>query len=197
MSQHCAETALLAFGSNLSFGDQPPEVTIALSLRTLAAHGLAVERVSRLFRTPCFPLGAGPDYINAAAVVTPRHDMGPDQVLAALHAVEHATGRARGHRWAGRTLDIDLLAMGDKVLPDADTQAHWRNLAFRDQLRLAPDRLILPHPRLQDRAFVLVPLAEVAPDWRHPLLDLTVTQMLARRPPAEIATVTALPDALD
>lgn len=197
MSQPCVERVLLAFGSNLPFGDESPEVTIFKTIGGFAAHGLAVERVSRLYRTPCFPRGAGPDYINAAAVVTPRHGMSAHDVLAVLHGIEAATGRARGGRWAGRTLDIDLLACGDSVLPDAETHAHWRNLPFRDQLRLAPDRLILPHPRLQDRAFVLVPLADVAPDWRHPLLDLTVAQMLALRPAEEIAMVVALPDTLD
>jgi 2-amino-4-hydroxy-6-hydroxymethyldihydropteridine diphosphokinase len=58
-----------------------------------------------------------------------------------------------------------------------------------DQARLAPDRLILPHPRLQDRAFVLVPLADVAPDWRHPLSGLSVDQMLQALPAEDVAAV--------
>ena len=160
----------------------------------LADLGLPVATQSRLYRTPCFPRGAGPDYVNAAAGLTRRHDMTGEEVLAILHRVERAHGRARARRWAGRTLDLDLLALGGSVLPDAQTQAHWRNLPFRDQLRLAPDGLVLPHPRLQDRAFVLVPLAEVAPDWVHPLTGLSVMQMLALRPADEVATVTPLPD---
>ena len=197
MSQHCAAPALIAFGANLPFGEQRPDVTIVQAIKALAELGLGIESVSKLYRTPCFPRGAGPDYVNAAARVTPRQDLSAQDVLAILHRVEDATGRARGDRWAGRTLDIDLLACGDSVLPDHDTQGRWRNLPFRDQLRLAPDRLILPHPRLQDRAFVLVPLADVAPDWVHPLLGLSVAQMLSRRPADEVATVEALPPMVD
>lgn len=81
-----------------------------------------------------------------------------------------------------RTLDIDLLAMGDSVLPDAETQDRWRLLPMEQQVRATPDRLILPHPRLQDRAFVLVPLADVAPDWVHPRTGQSVRAMLAALP---------------
>ena len=185
---------LVAFGANLHFADDPPDITILWAIKALADRGICVEAASRLYKTPCFPRGNGPDYVNAAARMTLRHDLSPDNVLGVLHEVEQSRGRARGGRWAGRTLDIDLLAMGDSVLPDAGTQAHWRNLPFRDQLRLAPDRLILPHPRLQDRAFVLVPLADVAAGWVHPTLGLSVAQMLARCPPDDIATVVALDD---
>ena len=84
------------------------------------------------------------------------------------------------------------LAAGDLILPDMATQTHWRNLPTDDQSRLSPPTLILPHPRIQDRAFVLVPLADIAPDWRHPVLGLTVTQMLSRLDLEDIAAVTPL-----
>ena len=190
------KTALVAFGANLPFGGNMPQATVAQAVLALAERGLAVMACSPLYRTPCFPAGAGPDYVNAAAVLAVPDDMGAAEVLAQLHSVEAAFGRARDTRWGRRTLDIDLLAIGDAVLPDATTHAQWRMLAPEAQVIAAPDRLILPHPRLQDRAFVLVPLADVAPDWVHPVLGLSVAQMLAALPEGDRADVHHLVDAV-
>ena len=180
-----SEHALVAFGANMPFDGQDPGETLRAAIVALADEGHAAVALSRLYATPCFPAGAGPDYVNAAAVLDCGQGVDLASLLERLHRVEARFGRERVQRWGMRTLDIDLLAMGDSVLPDAQTQDRWRNLPPEAQIRTTPDQLILPHPRLQDRAFVLVPLADVAPDWVHPRTGLTVAQMLAALPQAD------------
>lgn len=182
--------ALLAFGGNEPTAGKGPAQTIAAALDDLAAQGVAVLATSRLFSTPCFPPGAGPDFVNAAAAVAT--DRSPHALLELLHRIEASHGRDRQQRWGARTLDIDLIAYDDLVLPDLATYRHWRELDAHTQARTAPDDLILPHPRLQDRAFVLVPLAEVAGNWRHPVSGKSAGQILASLPESEKTAIRPL-----
>ncbi|THH35058.1 2-amino-4-hydroxy-6-hydroxymethyldihydropteridine diphosphokinase [Aliishimia ponticola] len=175
--------ALIAVGANMPSVEGDARETVIWAIREFANNGWVIRSVSHLFETPCFPPGAGPDYINAAFVLDT--ELSAPEVLAQLHAVEAAAGRERLQRWGQRSLDLDLIALGDQVLPDAQTVSDWMALPLDQQVRRTPDELLLPHPRLQDRAFVLGPLVEVAPDWVHPLTGKTVREMFDMLPQAE------------
>ena len=182
---------LVALGGNMPSPAGAPEKTLRAAFAALGkAPGVALVATSALYATPCFPAGAGPDYVNAACKL--ESALGPDEILAALHRIEADYGRARTRRWGQRTLDLDLIAHGQHVLPDPVQHAEWRSLPLAAQTQTAPDRLILPHPRLAERAFVLVPLNDVAPAWRHPILGRSVSEMLADLPGSLRDEVTAL-----
>lgn len=187
---------LVALGANLpndvTSPRQLPSDTLHAAVSDLVFSGLHLRALSPFFATPCFPVGAGPDYVNAVAAFDGDAALTPDHVLAILHRVEVKHGRIRAGRWAGRTLDLDLLAIGDWILPNASTQRYWQDLPAVDQPLLTPDQLILPHPRMADRAFVLVPLVEVAPDWMHPVLGKTATQLRDALPRGDLAAVRRL-----
>ena len=181
---------LIALGANVSILDEALEHTLAKALIALAKAGFAIRAVSRFYSTPCFPVGAGPNYVNAAVVL--ESAWSAEQILQRLHEIEGAFGRERVQRWGQRTLDLDLIGVDDVVLPDLSHFRKWHALAPALQAKTAPERLILPHPRMQDRAFVLVPLADIAGDWVHPVLAQSVDALLAQIPKAQRAEVTPI-----
>jgi 2-amino-4-hydroxy-6-hydroxymethyldihydropteridine diphosphokinase len=145
------EKAAIALGSNLGQSEQI--LKSALNLLH-ASPGVTVLHQSSLYQTT--PVGPPqPDYVNACAVVETRLD--PEDLLARLLQIEQQFGRVRQERWGARTLDLDLLLFGDRILKTADLE--------------------IPHPRMGDRAFVLIPLAEIAPDWIHPLSQRAIAHL--------------------
>ena len=181
---------LVALGSNIANAGNEASETVKKALHRLNETGLVIRKQSRLFQTPAYPPGIGPPFVNA--VVEIETDQAPDLLMENLHRIEAETGRQRDVRWSPRVIDLDLLAIGDSVLPDLETQSHWRNLPLEDQMRLAPSDLILPHPRMQDRAFVLVPLRDIAPDWVHPVIGKSVEEMLTLLPDDDKSSIIPL-----
>ena len=178
---------LIALGSNVTSLSTSSDQLLNESMDEISKSVGKISLRSKNYRTPCFPVGAGPDFANAVIRVETELDI--QGALDALHAIEADFGRVRTVRWGQRTLDLDLLAADDVVCPDEVTVNHWINLPLNRQMAEAPDQLLLPHPRLQDRAFVLVPMADVAPDWKHPILGRTVLEMLEQLPRDEIDQV--------
>lgn len=139
---------LIALGSSLPFCRlEPPQIIRAA--RAALGRIADIKAVSRLYISPAWPDSGDPPFINAAAALAT--DLRPEALLAALHAIEAGFGRRRGKPNSPRTLDLDLVDYEGRV---------------RSADALSP--LILPHPRLAERDFVLVPLLEVAPDWVCP-----------------------------
>lgn len=181
---------MVALGSNATSRHGDPAETVEKALAALNGDGFRLVARSRLYLTPFVPAGAGPDVINAAAVV--ETELAPAAALARLHRIEAAFDRTRQRRWGTRTLDLDLLMAGSEVLPDRATFLAWQGLPAEEQRARAPDGLIVPHPRMAERAFVLVPAVDVAADWRHPVFDRTLAELLAALPAQEVAAVRAL-----
>lgn len=184
---------LIAMGANLPSEQGDLRDTFAVALELLAAEGTNLVAISRIYRTPAVPAGAGPDFLNATISV--RAAMSPAEMLATLHRIEAALGRTRVRRWEARVIDLDLLAAGQTILPDEATLRRWMDLDANEQASLMPDQMILPHPRLHQRAFVLLPLCDIAPDWRHPVTQRNVMEMRDDLPPEALAGISVLDDA--
>ncbi len=161
----------IGLGSNLPSCAGPPRQTLAAALARLAEHGITLCGVSGFYESaPLETPDPQPAYVNAVAAIASGRT--PEALLDCLLGIEAAFGRMRSRRRAARTLDLDLLDWKGVVRPDA---ALWRAVA---EGREEGARLLLPHPRLHRRRFVLAPLAEIAPDWRHPVFGTSIPDLL-------------------
>ena len=169
---------LIALGANKPTSKDDLTSTLERTIRLLNDQDdVDVIRVSRWYDTPAWPAGSGPDFVNGAAVL--RSDLAPEHILQCLHMVEAILGRSRHTRWEPRVCDLDLIGAGSLVAPDAATVRRFMAMSAEKARHEIPDQLILPHPRMHERAFVVVPLQDVAPDWVHPILQKSVVELVA------------------
>jgi 2-amino-4-hydroxy-6-hydroxymethyldihydropteridine diphosphokinase len=156
----------IGLGANLPhprFG--PPRATLEHVLELLPGLGLTILRRSGWYESAPVPVSDQPWYVNG--VVHAATGLSPQEALAGLHGIEAELGRARGELNAARSVDLDILSIG-KIILDG------------------PEPPIVPHPRMDSRAFVLLPLAEIAPDWRHPITGVPISELIRRLPRDQI-----------
>jgi 2-amino-4-hydroxy-6-hydroxymethyldihydropteridine diphosphokinase len=147
----------VALGGNLAGDYASCEALLEAALARFPQAGLPVLARSGWWRSAAWPDPSAPEYRNGIAIV--EAEQGPQVVLDALLRIETALGRQRGARNAPRTLDLDLIAYGRRVLDTPE--------------------LILPHPRAHERRFVMGPVAAILPEWRHPVLGRTAADLAA------------------
>jgi 2-amino-4-hydroxy-6-hydroxymethyldihydropteridine diphosphokinase len=157
---------LIGLGANLPSRAGLPAETLSAALGELSLRGVRSEAHSRFYRSPAWPDASDPPYVNAVARVSTT--LAPEELLSTLHAVEVLFGRERKTLNAPRSLDLDILDFGGLVQDGPP---------------------MLPHPRMAERAFVLLPLAEIAPQWRHPTTGETLESLIAKLPPEALRGV--------
>jgi 2-amino-4-hydroxy-6-hydroxymethyldihydropteridine diphosphokinase len=150
------EAVIVALGGNLPGAHDSVESLLEAALVALDAAGLRVVARSRWWRSAAWPDPTEPAFLNGVVLVDTK--LPPKAALEALHAIEREFGRERGQANAPRTLDLDLIAYGRRVDGPGVT---------------------LPHPRAHERRFVMGPLAQIAPGWRHPKLGQTAENLAA------------------
>ncbi len=156
---------LIGMGSNLISAEfETSQSLLEASFNSMENQGLKVVERSSWYRSAPIPASDQPWFVNG--VVRVESNLEPEALLQVLHTVENEYGRVRRRRNESRTLDLDLLAYDDRIVNEADG-------------------LVLPHPRLQERGFVLLPLAELAPQWRHPTSGLRAAELLDSLPPGQ------------
>lgn len=148
----------IGLGANLPGPAGPPRATLEAALARLEGAGVRIVRRSRWYRSPAWPDPREPEFVNAVAAV--ETDLGAAELMRRLHKIEAELGRSRSTPNAPRAIDLDLLD-------------------YRGAVEAGPEGPILPHPRLHLRAFVLLPLAEIAPDWRHPVSRRALAELIA------------------
>lgn len=153
--------AFIALGSNLAGRFSSPKAALEAAIAALKGVDIQMVASSRLYRSTAWPDPSDPEFVNA--VLSVKTILSASALLMRLHETEAAFGRERRHVNAPRTLDLDIVDYGGRVSAPGETP-------------------ILPHPRLADRAFVLLPLMEIAPNWRHPVTGQAVGELVAELP---------------
>lgn len=171
-SAGAASAVLVALGGNLASAEGGPRRTIEAALTMMPAFGLRIRKVAPFYRTPSLSTYIQNYYVNSVAEIETA--LPPGALLAALHRIEALFGRVRRDRWGPRVLDLDLLDYRGLIVPAVGRRG--------PEAGAGPLPLALPHPAIAERAFVLLPLRDVAPCWRHPVTGASVDALIRGLP---------------
>ena len=174
---------LISCGANIPGPFGKPYQTLLRAFEEFKSEGLFIEKKSRLYSSVAFPDPKKPRYVNGCLEISANCE--ENDVLKRLKRIEIKMGRQKNSRWGSRICDLDLLSCDDRIYPSHQIFDYWFRLPLENQFLEKPEELLLPHPRIQDRAFVLKPLLELASNWRHPVFNLTVKEMFDFLPRAE------------
>ena len=159
----------IALGSNLETENMDRLEILNKALEYFPMFSISLVKVSSFWESKSYPNKNQPNFINAVSEV--QSILNPHQTLCSLKKIEIILGRKVNSRWGSRVLDLDILASGSLILPNLRIFNRWLKMPLQHQIQNQPNQLILPHPRIQDRLFVLKPLSEIDPSWIHPVLN--------------------------
>ena len=161
---------IISLGSNVVSRWGDPASTIRHAFGVLDSMGISLLHYSALYRTTPYGVTEQPIFVNAAAAI--RTALPPAALLTVLKKIEAKAGRRPSRRWGPRALDIDIIDYNARILNWPKGNNHRHKYGARP--------LILPHPEIQSRPFVLQPMLDIAPYWHHPVSGESVTQLIAR-----------------
>lgn len=154
-------TIFIGLGANLPSRIGQPKQTLAAALERMPEFGICIEALSSWVSSPAYPPSDQPDFVNG--VVRVSTSLSPLELMKALLDIEQEFGRTRQKKWEPRVIDLDLLDYQGCVL----------------SIREDGVGVNLPHPHIAERAFVLIPLRELAPEWRHPETSKSIDELIA------------------
>jgi len=170
---------LIALGSNLEKQNLSKLEIINTALGYFSHVNIILIKLSSFWESRSYPDRSQPNFINAVTEV--HSELNPYQILHELKIIEKKMGRKNKTRWGNRVLDLDIIGSGSTILPNNSEFNKWLKMPLQKQIKIQPNELILPHPRIQDRLFVLKPLDEVDPLWTHPVLNKTPLELINRK----------------
>ena len=166
----------IALGANINSSVGSPIETLKACIEKFEKKNISIKKMSNWYESEAFPNPLDPPFVNCCLSVETVFK--PQELLNFFLRIEEVLGRKEKKRWGPRVCDIDILSQGQQILPNRSEFNYWYKMDFEIQKIKKPTELIIPHPRIQDRDFVLVPFCEIEENWFHPFLKKNIKKIL-------------------